>query len=61
MYPFNTEIEICLVKNYLTTVHTYEEIITFASLDVIDCCVMYLQRYVSETGFCLRLHVEPTQ
>jgi hypothetical protein len=38
-----------------------KRIIFITALDVIYHRVFYLKHNVSETGFCLRLEVEPTQ
>jgi hypothetical protein len=35
--------------------------ITVTIVDIILRPVFYLKHYVSQTGFCLRLQVEPTQ
>jgi hypothetical protein len=34
---------------------------TYHNLDIIHCPLFYLKHYISETEFCHRLQVEPTQ
>jgi hypothetical protein len=52
----------CIINSYITV--AFEMIIvpiTVKNLSIFQLFVPYLKLYISETGFSLRLQVEPTQ
>jgi hypothetical protein len=63
---FNTYIQHCLAENWFKPAITYAEEqciahVTITILDIINHPVFNLKHDVSETGFCLRLQMKPTQ